>query len=332
MAFTPRTTEAGIWDNPYWYDFTYNAGAQNYLWLPNCTTYAYGRSVEISGGQVTRTTIFGAHGFHNASLWYSESLWEKTTDKSQVTLGDILVWGQGGSVTSSAGHVAVVERITDTAVYVSMSDYQYDGQTASSPATNSKRYFSYGHVDRATFTQWSRDYNYNSNGTQGTSYASLNLSNFIGIIHNPYSGYTPDPVKAMSLSPASRTIEVPIEGISFTANVGTSGTPVDEEWSMQIVPEPSIGGLSINAGPYTTSTYEVNKKMYFDSSTVFTIRVPHSIAPPGSSGQFRIIFRRYNLEGTESDLSRTMTISYTITKEKGAVLFLNAYGTDVFII
>ena len=112
MAFAPRTNESGIYGNSYWYNLTYNPGAKDYIWLPNCTTYAYGRSVEISGGQVTRTTIFGSHGFHNAANWYSEALWDKTTDKAQVTLGDILVWGEGGAV-GSAGHVAVVERITD---------------------------------------------------------------------------------------------------------------------------------------------------------------------------------------------------------------------------
>lgn len=331
MAFTPRTDESGIYDNPYWYDLTYNPGAKDYIWLPNCTTYAYGRSVEISGGQVTRTTIFGSFGFHNAANWYSEALWDKTTDKSQVALGDILVWGQGGSVTSSAGHVAVVEQITDSYVYASMSDYQYDGQTKTSPATNSKRYFSYGHVDRATFTKWTRDYNYNSQGTQGTSYADLNLSNFIGLIHNPYAGYTPDPVKSMSISPSSKTIEVPIEGISFTVDVSTSGTPLEEGWNSSVMAEPTIGNLTLISGPFSTDTYKVNDKMYFDSAGTFTVRVPHVIDKPGNQGRFYIHFRRYNFEMTEYDLSRTLTIDYRITKEKGIVMFLNPYGTDILI-
>lgn len=188
MSFTPRTNEVGIWDNPYAYDLTYNAGATNYIWLPNCTTYAYFRSVEISGGQVTANTIFG-DGFSNAKDWYNDALWEKSPNYTDIRLGDIVVWGAGGGV-GKYGHVAVVEAIDSEYVYTSNSHYNFNGQTKGYPATDSKRYFEYARHPK-NMTTYTRLYHYNQNGIYGGDYTYWTCPNFIGCIHNPYADQEP---------------------------------------------------------------------------------------------------------------------------------------------
>lgn len=188
MAFTPRTTEQGIWNNPYAYDLTYNAGAKNYIWLPNCTTYAYFRSVEISGGQIDANTIFGG-GFPNAVNWYSNTVWNKSPNYNEIRLGDIVVWGVGGGV-GSAGHVAVVEAIDSNYVYTSNSHYNFNGQTKAYPGTDSKRYFEYARHPK-DMTTYTRLYHYNPNGIYGGDYSYWTCPNFIGCIHNPYADSEP---------------------------------------------------------------------------------------------------------------------------------------------
>ena len=190
MAFSPRTTEAGIWDNPYWYDPQYNRGAQSGLglWLPNCSTYAYGRSVQIAGGQIDRDTILNGR-MPNAADWYNAAVWEKSTNYNNIRLGDIVVWGEGGGV-GNAGHVAVVEAIDANYVYTSNSHYNFYGQTKTYPATDSKRYFEYARHPK-NMTTYTRLYYYNPNGSYGGNYPSWNCPNFLGCIHNPYADQEP---------------------------------------------------------------------------------------------------------------------------------------------
>lgn len=186
--FIARTNESGIYGNPYWYDHALNPGATNYIWLPNCTTYAYGRSNEISGGQIDASTIFGG-GFRNAALWYSESLWEKSPGLTDVRLGDILCWGSGGGV-GSAGHVAIVEGIESGRIWLTESHDSTLSQTYSSPGTLSRRFFEYGYLDISTMVIHV-SYWYNQAGSYDTHYSTIRVPNILGTIHNPYAGQTP---------------------------------------------------------------------------------------------------------------------------------------------
>lgn len=195
MAFTPRTNEYGIYNNPYWYDFDFNFGAVNPLWLPNCTTYALGRSIEIAGGQVKKYDVL-SH-MPNAANWLSATKWETSENINDIQLGDIIVWGEGGDVTSM-GHVAVIEGIEEDKVWISQSNYvgrwvqdRDQGQLRDDPGTGSKRYFEYGYLNKS-LTRWTRTYYYNSEGS-GPSYGSLSLTNCKGLIHNPYAGGGPGP-------------------------------------------------------------------------------------------------------------------------------------------
>lgn len=188
MAFTPRTNEAGIWQNPYWYNVSYNPGAQDYIWLPNCTTMAYGRAVEISGGQVDYNTIFGG-GFSNAANWYANAVWSKSPGLSDVKLGDIICFGAGGGI-GSAGHVATVEGIESDKLWISQSHDTNLQQTSGFPGLQSKRYFDYGYLDIATMT-YHQTYHYNANGAYDTNYAVISMSNCLGTIHNPYADQDP---------------------------------------------------------------------------------------------------------------------------------------------
>ena len=188
MTFQPRTNEQGIWNNPYWYDLTYNRGAKNYIWLPNCTTYAYGRSVEIANGQIDCDTILGTH-MGNASTWYNDTLWNKSPNYTDIQLGDILVWGIGGGI-GAEGHVAVVEAIDSDYIYTSNSHYNIDNQTRNYPATLSKRYFEYARHPKNP-TTYTRLYYFNQGGTVGGNVPFFNCPNFIGCIHNPYADQTP---------------------------------------------------------------------------------------------------------------------------------------------
>ena len=199
-SFIPRTRQTvptAMGNNPYWYDVSINPGAKDPIWLPNCTTYCYGRAAEIAaytGNTVDYNTIFGG-GFDNAKDWYSESLWP-TTAGSQITssrkllLGDILCWGGGGSVSGTVGHVATVEEIIDSDhVKISQSHFNLSGaaQTRTYPGTRSKRYFEYGTYTISTGV-FNLEYHYNANGTyQDPSYSVLNLTNLLGAIHNPFA-------------------------------------------------------------------------------------------------------------------------------------------------
>lgn len=185
--FVARTTESGMYGNPYWYDLSINPGAQDHIWLPNCTTYAYGRSAEIAasgGGSVDYSTIFGG-GFNNASAWYGDSLWEKSPGLSNVLLGDVLCWGSGGGV-GSPGHVAVVEGIEPGKIWLSESHDSNLMQTYTYPGTQSRRYFEYGYLDTATMVIHVTYY-YNASGSYDMHYGTISVPNLIGTIHNPYA-------------------------------------------------------------------------------------------------------------------------------------------------
>lgn len=103
VAFTPRLTGDGIRGNQWWYSGLnpfYAASLD--LQLPNCTTYAYGRLLEINHG------INIGLPRNSAELWYelTTNLQHGQTPK----LGAIICWN---AQNIGGGHVAVVEQIHD---------------------------------------------------------------------------------------------------------------------------------------------------------------------------------------------------------------------------
>ena len=125
----------------------------------------------------------------NAVTWYDDALWDKSPNYQDVQLGDVLVWGAGGGI-GNAGHVAVVEEITDEYVFTSNSHYNMDGQTRNYPATLSRRFFEYARHPKNLST-YTCLYYFNPNGTVGTHYNYFTCPNFLGCIHNPYIDPTP---------------------------------------------------------------------------------------------------------------------------------------------
>lgn len=158
----PRTSVTGIrygqaQDQWYW-DYTYNPGAyydpslQTYdLALPNCTTYAYGRVQEMGAPAPIS-------GWHNASAWNSHLTngWTAVPySLANLEVGDIVQW-------TSGNHVAVVEAISGSTVYVSQSYYCDDNGYATA---NTRSYTIWGStkasVDAYGYGHWpDRYFNY----------------------------------------------------------------------------------------------------------------------------------------------------------------------------
>ena len=115
MAYTPRLNKSGMANSPYWYSSAnpyYNSAYQ----LPNCTTYAYGRWLELG-----YSTQYLGRG--DAQQWYPNTKDIGQLVCSQIPrLGAIACWRRGDG---KRGHVGVVERILASGnIQVSMSGYK----------------------------------------------------------------------------------------------------------------------------------------------------------------------------------------------------------------
>lgn len=85
--------------------------------LPNCVGYAYGRFMECGNVKSCKLPRL------NAENWWS---YDEVYARGQTPkLGAVICWQKGkvGNATDGAGHVGIVEKITDTEVSVSMSNY-----------------------------------------------------------------------------------------------------------------------------------------------------------------------------------------------------------------
>lgn len=186
MAFSPRTTSDGIRYSNYYY-YMYNGHAiSTRNQMPNCTAYAYGRTMELcckvngrdwyamnadtSAGNWYRPTC----AFNNARFWYqtavNEGLWSvsRTPQLGAIACFNNKVLPSGDD---DGGHVAIVEAIhSDGTVDLSFSEYQ-------------GRFFVY--VKNATL-QYGQYMTVN-----GSVYG---FGTFRGYIINPYTaGSIPDP-------------------------------------------------------------------------------------------------------------------------------------------
>lgn len=125
MAFTPRLTNTGMYNSTWWYS-TGNIYYPSYQ-LPNCTCYCYGRWGELYGSFQNLPSA-------NAGDWYSRETGFQRGQTPQ--LGAIACWYSPSS--SYYGHVAVVERITDSGIVTSNSGYY---RPISSYPPNTPNYF-----------------------------------------------------------------------------------------------------------------------------------------------------------------------------------------------
>lgn len=120
-VFKARTSAPSTTDKNY---IRYDEGGYNYCieikngsCLPNCVGYAWGRWRELLGK------------YHNLSRNNAENWWGYTQDgykRGQTPkLGAVVCWSKGrvGVESDGAGHVGIVEKITDSEVVVSMSAY-----------------------------------------------------------------------------------------------------------------------------------------------------------------------------------------------------------------
>ena len=111
-SYTPRLSAPAKTNRYYYSDdnvfYKYGYG------MPNCTCYAWGRAYEITG-KIPQLCVYSAY------LWYDYNKNHQIYSYGQTPkLGAIACWVYSSG---NAGHVAVVERITDTTVTFSNSAY-----------------------------------------------------------------------------------------------------------------------------------------------------------------------------------------------------------------
>ena len=214
-TFKARTT-APEYSNKY-YNSNLNIFYAAGYGMPNCTAYAYGRTYELTGKVPKLCTS-------NAKYW-----WDYNKTKGyykygqEPKLGAIAVWG--GISSFPAGHVAVVEKITNTTVTVSESRY------------TSKVYFT-----TTEFKKGNMNYSWNNN--------------FLGYIY-PYesttSSNTSSSNTASSTNPLSYT--VPTRSIYYTSSVMTGNDVKFVESALKKL------GYSINIdGSFSSSDAQVVKQ------------------------------------------------------------------------
>lgn len=133
MTFTPRLTSSGMSSSNTYYKYIYGTTYPN-VPLPNCTFYAYSRTMEFSindyGGSWSNIAHYsnpywftGQSTYPMAENWFqtaiNSGLWQTG---SVPKLGAIACWS--GTELGKGGHVAVVEEINpDNTVTLSNSDY-----------------------------------------------------------------------------------------------------------------------------------------------------------------------------------------------------------------
>lgn len=135
MSFTPRLTSAGMPTSSTYYRYIYGTTYPN-IGLPNCTFFAYSRTMEFTivdyGGSwsnIYHTNnpywFTGKSTYPDAEGWFSTAqsagLWQTG---SAPQLGAIACWS--GDILGMGGHVAVVEEINQDGT-VTLSNSDYDG-------------------------------------------------------------------------------------------------------------------------------------------------------------------------------------------------------------
>ena len=110
-VFTPRLTDNGMMNNPYWYSLNpfYIAG----FGLPNCTCYAWGRAYEIMGKKPTLS-------LGNADQWFGYTQ-DGYSRGSTAKLGAIICYSGGSGGNGRVGGVGGLN--DDGTIVISNSNY-----------------------------------------------------------------------------------------------------------------------------------------------------------------------------------------------------------------
>lgn len=117
-VYTARLTDSGMDGSKYWYSDT-NPFTASGFGLPNCTCYAWGRWWEIWEGN--GVTALPDLPLGDGGTWFSETTYS-TGDTPK--LGAVACFSD---MSGGAGHVAIVEEITQTGDYV-LSNSAYGGE------------------------------------------------------------------------------------------------------------------------------------------------------------------------------------------------------------
>ena len=159
--------------------------------LHNCVGYALGRFNEINESEPGKWLLLPV----NAELWVSIAKKQGLTISQTPSVGAVMVWQKGATLTSTdgAGHVAIVEKvISDVEVITSESGY------------NAKNAFWTQTRSKGASNRWGQNANYR----------------FLGFIVNPASQAEADPVAEPS--PVAVTVKVP----GRTLKKGSTGEDV----------------------------------------------------------------------------------------------------------
>lgn len=235
--------------NRWWYENTLNAGATASLCLPNCTTYAIGRSSEIANKSCRDNEILNRAGFPNASGWFSVAKWA-TGQTPKV--GAIACWTDNGN--DWGGHVAVVEATdgTNENTYLSMSGYQ--------TASSGTRSFTNPGKDASWYFQCldfkTTNYYYTTYDNRGGS--------FLGYIYNPYVGTATSITKGVSRDTTKNQIKL---NNNITINVRT---------------DPSTQSQTLGTISTSDSYYNVLSISTDDNYTWYQIGENNYVADDGS--------------------------------------------------
>ena len=123
--FEPRTNTNGIlygdYNGYFYWDINYNPYASVQYCMANCTTYAYGRALEIGGPAPLQSGAFpSAYRWHA----YLANGWTAIPwNAANVSPGDILQYGDIYAGNTSQNHVAFVEDVNSNGIVTSNSNY-----------------------------------------------------------------------------------------------------------------------------------------------------------------------------------------------------------------
>ena len=114
--------------NPFYTMYDYDYSPPQYLWMPNCPAYAYGRWQELSGN----TAITYDYPIGNGVDWWWDAPGLGLSTGQTPQLGAAMTWGYYDEDPNQGqpGHVAIVEQIeydsNNNPIYVTCSNSAFN--------------------------------------------------------------------------------------------------------------------------------------------------------------------------------------------------------------
>lgn len=333
MSWNPRDQYNGIeyggTSARFYWDIDYNPDARFSSCLSDCTCLAYGRVLEEGcRAPVPYTRDWSLPA---ASNWHTKltNNWEKKgylTYLANAKPGDIVEWQTGN-------HVAVIERVSGTTLYVSSSLYTGDNGSAYAIPGNP----SSGYSPRTTATMGStlQDVcNWMMVSTRMWRFYEYKTVDFISatrlgvdpdyILVNPDSGgYTPPTPSSetldITISPASYTsvMNPTDESLDFTFRITITGIPAGETVSGGNT-YPNLVRVANTGWSYTD--YVVNGVTYREATKQQTLRYYRV----GSSGYTTVEHMYFNITKSTGTIS-TDTPMYITVKAKSISIALRGH-------